>query len=53
MLLLLLIYAALGYFSRERHSLLTIGAIYWHFVDVVWLLVFATLYLSPYFGQSP
>lgn len=26
----------------------SIGAVYWHFVDAVWLLVFATFYLSPY-----
>jgi cytochrome c oxidase subunit III len=50
MLALLLVWAALGYFSRERHAPLTIGAIYWHFVDAVWLVVFATLYLTPHFG---
>ena len=50
MLLLMFVWAARGYFSRERHAPLTIGAIYWHFVDGIWLLVFATLYLSPRFG---
>jgi cytochrome c oxidase subunit III len=50
MLLLMFVWAARGYFSRERHAPLTIGAIYWHFVDAIWLLVFATLYLSPRFG---
>lgn len=40
-------WAALGKFSRERHAPLTIGAIYWHFVDVVWLVVFTALYLAP------
>ena len=50
MLLVMFVWAALGYFSPERHAPLTIGAIYWHFVDVVWLIVFATLYLSPRFG---
>ena len=50
MLLVMLIWAAIGYFSRERHAPLTIGAIYWHFVDAVWVIVFATLYLSPRFG---
>lgn len=50
MLALLFVWAALGYFSRERHAPLTIGAIYWHFVDAIWLVVFATLYLAPYFG---
>jgi len=53
MLALLLVYAALGYFSRDRHAQLTIGAIYWHFVDVVWLVVFITLYVTPYLGRSP
>jgi heme/copper-type cytochrome/quinol oxidase subunit 3 len=47
MLALLLVWAAFGYFSKERHAPLTIGAIYWHFVDAVWLVVFATLYLLP------
>jgi cytochrome c oxidase subunit 3 len=50
MLALLFVWAALGYFSRDRHAPLTIGAIYWHFVDAIWLVVFATLYLTPYFG---
>lgn len=26
----------------------TIGSVYWHFVDVVWLFVFTTFYLAPY-----
>ncbi len=47
LLLALLVWAAVGYFDRERHAPLTIGAIYWHFVDVVWLIVFASLYLAP------
>jgi len=48
MIALLLVWAVLGYFSKDRHAPLTIGAIYWHFVDAVWLVVFATLYLLPY-----
>ena len=27
---------------------MTIASVYWHFVDVVWLFVFTTFYLSPY-----
>jgi cytochrome c oxidase subunit 3 len=50
MLLTLLIWAIRGYFDREHHSALTIGAIYWHFVDVVWLIVFGALYLTPRLG---
>jgi len=38
--------------SADRRSQLpepiSIGAIYWHFVDVVWLAVFATFYLVPH-----
>lgn len=47
-LLLLLLWTALGYFDDRRHAAMTIGGLYWHFVDVVWLFVFTTLYLSPY-----
>ena len=47
-LLILLLWTALGYFDDRRYAAVTIGGLYWHFVDVVWLFVFATLYLSPY-----
>ncbi|MGN6423584.1 MAG: cytochrome c oxidase subunit 3 [Asticcacaulis sp.] len=26
----------------------TIGGLYWHFVDAVWIVVFSTLYLAPH-----
>jgi heme/copper-type cytochrome/quinol oxidase subunit 3 len=47
LLLALFVWALLGLFDRKRHAALTIGAIYWHFVDVVWLIVFTSLYLVP------
>lgn len=50
MLLFLLVWALLGYFDVRRHSAVSIGAVYWHFVTAVWLAVFATIYLSPYLG---
>jgi heme/copper-type cytochrome/quinol oxidase subunit 3 len=40
----------LGYFGPVRHSYVSIGAIYWHFVDAVWLAVFFTFYITPYLG---
>jgi cytochrome c oxidase subunit 3 len=46
-LALLLLWCARGYFDRVRHVPLLIGAAYWHFVDIVWLLVFFTFYLMP------
>jgi heme/copper-type cytochrome/quinol oxidase subunit 3 len=48
-LLALFIWALRGYFDPQRHAPLTIGAIYWHFVDVVWLIVFTALYIVPRF----
>lgn len=47
-LMLLLLWISLGYFDNRRHAAVTIGGIYWHFVDAVWLFVFSTLYLFPY-----
>jgi heme/copper-type cytochrome/quinol oxidase subunit 3 len=44
----LFLWAAIGKFSHERHSAVSIGALYWHFVDAVWLAVFAAFYVSPY-----
>lgn len=47
-LMVLLLWIALGYFDHRRYAAVTIGGLYWHFVDVVWLFVFTTLYLTPY-----
>ncbi len=49
-LAVLLLWDGLGYFDRRRHAALAIGAVYWHFVDAVWLAVFFTLYVTPYLG---
>ena len=38
--------ARLGQFSAERHLTVSVFALYWHFVDVVWVFVFSSLYLS-------
>lgn len=48
-LILLMIWTALGYFDERRSAALKIGGLYWHFVDVVWLFVFFTLYVTPFF----
>jgi cytochrome c oxidase subunit 3 len=31
----------------SRHQHLMLGALYWHFVDAVWIVVFTTIYLVP------
>lgn len=46
----LLLWTGLGYIGGERYAPVTIGAVYWHFVDVVWLAVFFTFYVVPYLG---
>ncbi|MGZ4954584.1 MAG: cytochrome c oxidase subunit 3 [Methylobacter sp.] len=51
-LISLLLWIALGYFDHRRYAAVTIGGLYWHFVDVVWLFVFTTLYLLPYLYQD-
>src|ERR1700761_4449962 len=43
-----LAWSALGYFTPRRYEPVSIAIVYWHFVDVVWLAVFSTFYLSPY-----
>jgi len=39
--------AYLGHFSAERHLAVTNAAMYWHFVDAVWIVVFVSLYVFP------
>jgi cytochrome c oxidase subunit 3 len=46
----LLLWTVLDYFSPRRRLTVTAGVFYWHFVDVVWLFVFTTYYLTPYLG---
>jgi heme/copper-type cytochrome/quinol oxidase subunit 3 len=40
----------LGHFTAARHEAITNVSWYWHFVDVVWLAVFTSLYLGPHLG---
>ncbi len=44
------LWTALDYFSPRRRLVVSAGVLYWHFVDVVWLFVFGTYYLTPYLG---
>ena len=34
-----------GHFSPDHHHGVEIGGIYWHFVDVMWIVVYTTVYL--------
>lgn len=53
-LVLLLVAGAWSLFrvstGEDAFIRLSIAALYWHFVDAVWLVIFFTLYLSPRIG---
>jgi cytochrome c oxidase subunit 3 len=44
-LLFMTIRAFRGHFSAEHHHGVEIGGIYWHFVDVMWIIVYVTVYI--------
>lgn len=37
-----------GQFTEERNAAIQVNGMYWHFVVLVWLPLYATVYLSPY-----
>jgi cytochrome c oxidase subunit 3 len=43
--------AMAGQFSARHHDAVEATSLYWHFVDVVWILLFSLLYLLP--GTGP
>ena len=49
-LLAIFLWVSLDYFSPRRRLSVSAGVLYWHFVDLVWLFVFTTYYLTPYLG---
>jgi heme/copper-type cytochrome/quinol oxidase subunit 3 len=46
-LLFVLARALAGHFSDQNHRAVKNAAMYWHFVDAVWIAVFTSLYLTP------
>ena len=49
-LAIMALWVGLDFFSPRRRIVVSAGVLYWHFVDVVWLFVFTTYYLTPYLG---
>jgi heme/copper-type cytochrome/quinol oxidase subunit 3 len=43
--------AGRGAFDSEHHLAVRNVSWYWHFVDLVWILIFTTLYLAPRVGS--
>jgi cytochrome c oxidase subunit 3 len=44
-MLVLLLQAWAGKFTREYYTPIDIGGLYWHFVDIIWIFLFPLLYL--------
>ena len=51
MLFVVLYRGLAGQFSSRHHDAVEAVSLYWHFVDVVWILLFSLLYLLP--GKGP
>jgi cytochrome c oxidase subunit III len=51
-LLVMFVRAAKGQFTPQRHAGPQVAAIYWHFVDLVWVFVFTVLYVLPSVGLA-
>jgi cytochrome c oxidase subunit 3 len=47
-LVMTLVWTAMGYFDSRRSAGPSYASAYWHFVDVVWIGVFVTFYVTPY-----
>jgi cytochrome c oxidase subunit 3 len=45
LLLFATIRAFRGHFSPDQHLGVEIPGIYWHFVDVMWIVVYTTVYI--------
>ena len=43
--------AMAGRFTPHRHNFLTCVSLYWHFVDIVWVLLFFVMYILPFFNH--
>lgn len=51
LLSIILILAFLGDFQDSSSTVISTAGIYWHFVDAVWLVVFAVVYVLPLFTK--
>jgi cytochrome c oxidase subunit III len=52
LILWLQVYAWRGFWSADRHLPVKVVAMYWHFVDAVWIFILVSLYLSPHFWPA-
>jgi cytochrome c oxidase subunit I+III len=48
MLSVILVRARRGHFTSTHFEAVTNATLYWHFVDIVWLAVFTSIYVTPH-----
>src|ERR1700732_1042800 len=55
MLLSLVMMSARGRLPQSKAEVVEIAGLYWHFVDIVWIVIFTVVYLipSPHIGHPP
>ena len=44
-LFVLLLQSVHGVYTKDKYFGLTAGTLYWHFVDVIWVVLFSIFYL--------
>jgi heme/copper-type cytochrome/quinol oxidase subunit 3 len=42
-----------GGISRKDHTNVEVAGLYWHFIDIVWIILFTLVYLLPYRDGAP
>lgn len=51
-LIAMILWSALGHITPQRSSPVSIAAMYWYFIVLVWIAIFITLYMLPYIGPG-
>ena len=44
----MMVWSGMGYISPQRYVPISVAAMYWYFLVLVWIAIFITLYLLPY-----
>lgn len=51
-LIAMIIWSVLGHITSQRYIAISITAMYWYFIVLVWIAIFITLYMLPYIGPG-
>ena len=52
-LLVVYLRASKGQFDAQRHAFPQAASLYWHFVDLVWVVVYSVIYIANFWHQIP